>query len=431
MSTTTSDGPCLGGIAVTTLLQGHRARLVEEIVGAIIAAVPLYGDLPAEVLQVDVRRVAHENLRTFADGLLGGGLDEATLGELARSAYRRAEEGVPLQLVEHAYLVGARTAWQTVTSHAAAGDEATLRSLGADLLSHLAEVFSVVSAAYLEELRSEVGEEHSRRSRMLRALLAGEHVEETARSLEIDLAPEHVVVALWVGAPEGAERVHAAESTEVVTGSEDAEGEGPGRQIARRRTLRALRVALLVDHADALAQLDAGGGVLVLPRTTRRPLPDAEVDRLVVRLAEATRAAVHAGVAVAPTELVREAAHEASEVLALARRSGRRPGAHRMRDVLVDYQLTRPGPGAQALRSTMAPLVGQDALLDTLRVHLEEELSRAATAARLHVHANTVDYRLGRVRALTGLDPSVASQLVLLRAGLAVLDLTDRKPGRS
>lgn len=402
------DVPRLGGRAVTELLHRDRSRLVDQVVEAIVATVPLYGDLPAEVLQVDVRRVAHENLRTFEEGLTGGGLDRSTLDELARSAYRRAEEGVPLQVVQDAYLAGARAAWDVVTAPAAPGDEQTVRRLAGELLSHLAEILAVVSAAYLDELRSELGEEQSRQARLLRALLTGERVAETTRALEVDLPAEYVVLALGVGEPV----------------------EGPGHQVARRRVSRAIRVALLVDHEDALAQLDGGGGLVVLPRTARNPLPDEAVDRLVVRLGEAAGVAVHAGVAVAAPEQVAAAAREASEVLAIVVLSGRAPGGHRMVDVLLEYQLSRPGPGADALRAVMAPLAGQRVLVETLRVHLEEELSRAATAARLHVHANTVDYRLGRVRALTGLDPSVASQLVLLRAGLAVLDLTDRKPGR-
>ncbi|WP_226362346.1 helix-turn-helix domain-containing protein [Pseudonocardia sp. ICBG1142] len=45
-------------------------------------------------------------------------------------------------------------------------------------------------------------------------------------------------------------------------------------------------------------------------------------------------------------------------------------------------------------------------LVETLEVFLDESGSWNRTAARLHLHVNTVRYRIGRVAELTGRDPS-------------------------
>jgi sugar diacid utilization regulator len=55
----------------------------------------------------------------------------------------------------------------------------------------------------------------------------------------------------------------------------------------------------------------------------------------------------------------------------------------------------------------------------TLCTYLETG-SIPETARREQVHANTVGYRLGRVRDLTGLDPRVPQESALLVLGLGL-----------
>ena len=71
----------------------------------------------------------------------------------------------------------------------------------------------------------------------------------------------------------------------------------------------------------------------------------------------------------------------------------------------------------------LAPLVDQDArttvsLLDTLAVFLEHDASWARTARTLHVHVNTVHYRVRRIEQLTGRDLSNVADQTDLRAAL-------------
>jgi DNA-binding PucR family transcriptional regulator len=70
----------------------------------------------------------------------------------------------------------------------------------------------------------------------------------------------------------------------------------------------------------------------------------------------------------------------------------------------------RPDELAAFAAQTMARLREYDDdngadLLNTLRVYLEERGRLPATARRLFVHANTVSYRLGRIRDITGGHP--------------------------
>ena len=76
-------------------------------------------------------------------------------------------------------------------------------------------------------------------------------------------------------------------------------------------------------------------------------------------------------------------------------------------------------PLADALGDQLAARDSSGFLADTLRVYLSCG-SIPETARLEHVHANTVGYRLSRVRDLTGLDPRVPRDAVLLVLGLGL-----------
>jgi DNA-binding PucR family transcriptional regulator len=106
-------------------------------------------------------------------------------------------------------------------------------------------------------------------------------------------------------------------------------------------------------------------------------------------------------------------------VLDIVRTNRYSAGLYRLEDVLLDYQLSRPTSATPALAALLTPLERNEDLLTTLRLHLDNELNRRRTARMLHIHPNTVDYRLRRIATLTGLDPAIPSHLPLLVAALA------------
>ena len=69
-------------------------------------------------------------------------------------------------------------------------------------------------------------------------------------------------------------------------------------------------------------------------------------------------------------------------------------------------------------------------LIDTLEVFLDADLDRRRAAERLHVHPNTLDYRLRRVAELTGLDLSRAGDLTLAALALKQRAMTAPPEGR-
>jgi sugar diacid utilization regulator len=172
--------------------------------------------------------------------------------------------------------------------------------------------------------------------------------------------------------------------------------------------------------------LDPVGGAVLLPSEPEGAQQYADrLPDLVRALTTAAGADVTAGGAVAHglADITRAAA-QAQDVVRLARVLGRPPGGYQLRDVLLEYQLTRPSDAQSDLARLLDPLDRNPDLPLTLEVYLGHDLDRRKTAAALHVHPNTLDYRLRRIVELTGLDPSTTRGLQLLGAALAARRLT-------
>ena len=122
----------------------------------------------------------------------------------------------------------------------------------------------------------------------------------------------------------------------------------------------------------------------------------------------------------APSTEVGSAVAFSREVLGVVRCFQHAPGLYRIADVLLEYQLTRATPVTRSLASLLDPLEQKPELLLTLREHVRHDLHRKQTAAALHIHPNTLDYRLRRAAELTGLDISTPEGLQHIAAALAI-----------
>jgi len=85
--------------------------------------------------------------------------------------------------------------------------------------------------------------------------------------------------------------------------------------------------------------------------------------------------------------------------------------------LLLEYQLSQPSEARDRLAGLLDPLDDYPELLETLLVYLSMG-GRRPTASKLHLHPNTVDYRLRRVQALTGLDATAAADVSMLEAAI-------------
>jgi DNA-binding PucR family transcriptional regulator len=93
-----------------------------------------------------------------------------------------------------------------------------------------------------------------------------------------------------------------------------------------------------------------------------------------------------------------------------------------MDDLVIEYQITRPGPARDALAALIEPLTSQADLLETLRVHMSSGMNRRETARRLEVHPNTVDNRMSRVASAIGLDLSQPRAITQARSAILAYD---------
>ncbi|WP_045821723.1 PucR family transcriptional regulator [Williamsia herbipolensis] len=183
------------------------------------------------------------------------------------------------------------------------------------------------------------------------------------------------------------------------------------------RRLRTVVADVLGDRA--LCLLGARGGTVIVPLYR----PDDAVDTDTV---EALRGAMGADVTCTsvvggPTEVPRLAA-EADELLELARAIGKPPGLYGLADLVIEYQVTRPGPARDRLAAMIRPLEDNAQLLETLRIHMSCGLNRRETARRLSIHPNTVDNRMTKVSEAIGLDLSRPRSIAQTQSAILAFD---------
>ena len=350
--------------------------------------------------------VAEETLR-----LLVHALDEdrlAThdeLNALREGAIRRAEESTPLGVLFSGSHAAAQVVWAALVEEAGVGDGEALRVAVGGLLRLLEQVTTAVAEAYLDEQQEIRGEERDARRTLASALISGEPYDGAAARLGVGVAPAYVALALRLG-----------------LSTDDGEGDPIRASVAAPRQ----RLRRMQDRLDAFAGelvlglLDPTGGTVLLPSTPDRLATMlADLPALVTELRAVAGADVIAGAAgCVGVVTVSRAARQARDVLGIAKRLGRPPGVYLLDDVLLEYQLTRDSDARPLLAGLLDPLESNPDLVRTLECYFDHDLDRRSTATELHVHPNTLDYRLRRIAQLTGIDPGKPSGQQLLAAAL-------------
>ncbi|MEQ4305272.1 helix-turn-helix domain-containing protein [Plantactinospora sp. B6F1] len=88
-------------------------------------------------------------------------------------------------------------------------------------------------------------------------------------------------------------------------------------------------------------------------------------------------------------------------------------------DLFVEMALARTAAVDGWLRGYAKALATGPDLVATLRAYYANDMNRANAAAALHIHPRTLDYRLRRVREVTGVDPGSTVGVRLLSATVA------------
>ncbi len=421
------DSPLLHRLARS--LPGLAQRLVRRLADE----VPVYGRLPAEELADDITTITGYSLQLALRVAREGRLPAPEeLAEITASAARRAQERIPLPALLTAYHSVARMVWQDMVAEAGPEELPDIVAVSDLLMGWLQVITAAVSAAYLEEWDTVVDTERQSHRAMLAALLRGDPGVEGYGLGDLPAPLHYRVLALAVDPGPDAPGVDGA--------------------IAARRRVRRLHAALeQYSGTPVLTALEPAGGLVLLPIPAGRrdPAPrTGQPDRaprasqlhqahrssqhglasqadpeglagLLPRLTEAAGAPVTAAVATAAPAQVKDAAQQTREVLDVVRQFGKPPGLYRLADVLLEYQLTRDTPARAELAALLSPLDTKRELLETLSVFVEQQLNRRRTASVLHLHPNTVDYRLRRAAELTGLNPTTPADLHQIVAALA------------
>lgn len=355
------------------------------------------GTLPGDALRGEVTTVTRTCLE-LAAGVLEGRDVSAKIERLQRAGADWAREGIPIGTIHRAVHDGFALGFDLIVDDTGPEDYARLAVTARRLFEVLAMVDSTFAVAYVREHRAVVAEHHTAVHTVASALLAGHPASTMARAGGIEIDESYHILALSIPR-------HPGES--------DARVDG---EVVARRKLRRIQSELARSgQGRALSLLSADGGTVLLPGTAATA---AELADLITGLSTAAQVPVTATVVHTETSRIPDAAEQAHELLDMVHRLECAPGLYRFDDLAMEYQLTRPGPAREYLGTLLDPLDAHPELLETLRRHIGNDLSRRHTARLLGVHTNTVDNRLKRIGQLTGFDPAQPSGLWYLRSAL-------------
>ncbi|MFC4376128.1 PucR family transcriptional regulator [Nocardia halotolerans] len=400
MAVSASIAPFLtaAGRPVSSPLRDVRT-ISRQMVGHFIENVVPCATLPGEVLDGDVTtvtRVCLELTRSMLDGRDHPGRVE----RIQAAAAGWAREGIPIDTIHNAVHEGFKLGFDLVITNVINHDQETVIGVARRLTEVQSMITSVVSMAYVRELRSVVSEHHTAVHTLTSALLGGQSTSTMARECGIEVADRYHVMALAIPS-------HPEEFNPALDGN-----------VVARRKLRRVQAELANRCAGkVLSLLSVDGGTLLLPAAE---FSGPVLDELVAGLSAAARVPVRSVVTSAVPAEIPCAAEQVHELVEIVHRLGGPTKVYRPHELALEYQLTRQGPARDYLSSIVDSLESHPELLHTLEVYMATNLQRSRTARELFVHTNTVDYRLKRIGQLTGFDLSSVTGICYLRAALLI-----------
>lgn len=344
-----------------------RSAAAQEMLAEMRKQIASYERLSDEVSEAGVLDTCKRNLRLWHQWLTSGGeLAPRALEQLRESVRARADEGVPLEDLLHAYRIAGRLGWQIMRRHARPSEQQVLLDAAELLMLYIDALSEVVTETYLAERERLVSEEERGARELVERIVDGTPLTAEERDLatRLDVPLRDSYVPFAVAVPGASPRRHAALAARL-------RGEG---RLAVTEGDRVFGLALSAPEPGDLGEgpqalLALGDG------TPRAELATAREElQLLVDHGRRTR-----------LEGVLTPASHALELL-LAR-SPRIATALCQR---VLEPLVRGGEGAD--------------LVHTLRTLVACHCDRARTARALHVHRNTLGYRVNRIEQLAGID---------------------------
>jgi hypothetical protein len=356
-------------------VQAVRAELgplVDGVVAAVRAESPVYGEVLAAPEGMAIRLGIEQAIRAFLDAVESGQRPAGETDELwRRLGEAEFQSGRSLDDLRAAFRTGTRAAWRGAADLAtrAGVPASTAIALAEGIFVYADELAADVVEGYLRMQSDEAGERERRRRRVALLLLDPDGYEPAALARAAELARWPIPRTLAVLA---------------------LEADSP------------LAVSRRLD-ADALAGADADGAWLIVPD------PDGPGRRPAVQQALADEPA-----ALGPTTTTAPAGAARSLRWARLALALRRDGALavstllRADEHLPELILHQDSELARALADrALAPLQAlaaaeRERLVQTLSAWLDHQRHTPAIAEQLHVHPQTVRYRMAKLRELLG-----------------------------
>ncbi|MDV6012252.1 helix-turn-helix domain-containing protein [Haloechinothrix sp. LS1_15] len=397
--------PEAGLRTVLARVREEVGELSGDVVACIVREVPRLRSLPEGVLHDEVRRSVADSVSMVLGSLVDGReVDSDLLAEPMRTMMARVSVRPSFADILDGYLIGARETWRRIVSYCGSEHAPWLVALVDPLARQNRRLFVAVAQAYLDEQHRAHGEAGEARRELTAALLAGEPVTDLEQRAGVTAADSYAILS-W--------RAEGASGTV---------GDAAAQLLRRRRVRAALEERF---RATVLSVLGERDGTALIPAMGDEGAERTSAMRaFVTEVSEITGTTVTAAASLAGTrQAVPSAVDEAREVLDVVGRLGREPGVYKLDDVLLEVQVARPGVARDRLARRLDPLCERPELLGTLRTLFDAKLNRRRAARALHVHPNTLDYRLQRVAEFVGLDPGDPDELRVLATALIAYDL--------
>lgn len=393
----------VAGSQIARSLLAELDDLVRSIVEELWEGSPGYD--PDLLRRREVEELAAYHLE-LALSLLAEGrtIEKGELTRTQRLGASRALQGVPIQSVIWGFRVGERVLINAFLSHAREGDIDAVR----DGLRRLGQTFDTLTDAAARAYRDTQHE-------------ITVHYER----LQTDLVDK------LLAQPEGAP-LDVAERAQLVGTDPDL----PCYAVAfalpttyRPESMLRVRRHLLsaigpVADGQLLSGSSGAQGLVVVPWTRGLEPLVAALERL---LASADlRVDPILGIGERSEQLggVGRSARQALRATEIGLKLDRRRTLVRFDDVIPEVLLAHNAHARRRLvDSRLGALLGRHELVETLRAYLDSDRSQKRTALALHVHPNTVAYRLNRIEEVLGRELDRTGTLVDVSLALRGLDL--------
>ncbi|MDQ3956870.1 MAG: helix-turn-helix domain-containing protein [Actinomycetota bacterium] len=375
--------------AVRPIVDGFLQRLdevVDRSAGAIWDAVPSY-ERSGEPLLDDVRQAVRENVEVLAHVLSAGrDVRREELEGIERVGARRAEAGIPLDDVLHAYRTVSRVCWDVLADQCRAFEGDALEpaiELAEAVLAYTDSISTAVAEAYARAQRAIVREQEGARREFLADVLYGtdaspENILARAHSFGYDLSLSYVALV----------------------------GCGPESDTRKEATVLSAAASMgSFATADPIVLQKAEQTIALLPAEPFAE-PGIAPHKLVAELGGGWRFGV--GGPEPGLEGIRRAYLEAREALEIGTALGLGDQVYLFDDLLLYHFLRIEPPLVERfVRQMLGPLIEYDAkrkgeLLKTLEAYFDADASVKMAGEALFAHPHTVTYRLKQIEKLTG-----------------------------